>query len=189
MSVFKSISIGVITLSLLLPGCSKKGEAPDQILAKINNYELTLKEFERELSSEMEMNIDFKLNKKTKSYFLAQLIEKELLILEAKRLRLDQKDHFIRTIERYWEATLIRNLMESKGKEFANPTSVSDEEIQGRYEKRRKKGSKAPLTKEMKELLAREIGTEKQRKRLSEWINELKKKTKIEVNKELLDTL
>ena len=98
--------------------CSQDKAEKGEILAKINDYHLTLKEFQDQLVAVQEYDKDFKLNKEVKREFLEELIRKEVLIQEAKRLKLDRKEKFIRAIERYWESTLIRDLMEMKGKEI-----------------------------------------------------------------------
>jgi hypothetical protein len=91
----------------------------------INDYHLTLDEFQDQLAAELKLEKDFKLTEEAKREFLEGLIRKELLIQEAKRLKLDRKEKFVRAIERYWESTLIRDIMDLKGKEIAKKIFVS----------------------------------------------------------------
>ena len=87
--------------------CAQEQTEKKEIVAKINDYELTLEEFEDQLATELNLDKDFKLTKEAKRDFLEQLIRKELLIQEATKLELDRREKFTRAIERYWESTLI----------------------------------------------------------------------------------
>ncbi len=90
-------------LSLQLFSCSNSNEEAHQqeILARVNNYNLTLNEFQAKLAAELELDPDFKPTEEAKRDFLDSLIGKELLIQEAKKLDLDRKKKFVKTIERY----------------------------------------------------------------------------------------
>jgi len=177
----------LLVLCFSLFCCAKEEKTEKkEILARINDYELALKDFEFQLVDELEMDQDFKLTREARKEFLDQLIRKELLIQEAKRLKLDRKKNFVRTIERYWESTLIRNLMELKGKEISKRTVVAQEEIESRYEKMKKSDPDLAPLKNMQEKVAGQILEEKKRKRLVAWINELRKDAKIEIDQELL---
>ncbi|MBW2115666.1 MAG: hypothetical protein JRH04_12725 [Deltaproteobacteria bacterium] len=128
------------------------------------------------------------MTNEAKKGFLEQLIKKELLIQEAKKLNLDRKENFIRTIERYWESTLIRNLMELKGKEIVERVYVSQEEIEARYKEMQKSEEELSPLEEIQSKIAEEIKEQKKRKRLMEWINDLRKNARIEIDDKLLNS-
>lgn len=176
----------MLVLCFSLFCCAKEKTEKKEILAKINDYELTLKDFESQLVDELEMDQDFKLTREARKEFLDQLIRKELLIQEAKRLKLDRRKNFVRTIERYWESTLIRDLMGLKGKEITKRTIVSQEEIESRYKKMKKSDPDLASFKNMQKKVAGQIIEEKKRKRLVAWINALRKDAGIEIDQELL---
>ena len=117
-------------LSLQLFSCSNEEAHQQEILARVNNYNLTLDEFQAKLAAELELDPDFKPTEEVKKDFLDSLIGKELLIQEAKKLDLDRKNKFVRTIERYWESTLIRDLLEIKGKEISQDILIPKAEIE-----------------------------------------------------------
>ena len=179
----------LFALSFCLFCCSneqtQKTERKD-IVAKVNNYELTLKEFDDQLVENLNLDKDFKLTKEAKKVFLDQLIRKELLIQEAKRLNLDRKKKFIKTIQRYWESTLIRNLMELKGKEIVERTYVTQEEIETRYKEMRESEEGIPPLEKIQEKINRKIMKQKKRHKLKLWINSLRKNAKIEIDQKLL---
>ena len=59
-------------------GCSQDHTDQTQTLATINDYRLSLKDFQRQLAGELEFNPDAKLNKEIKKAFLDEIIRKEI---------------------------------------------------------------------------------------------------------------
>jgi hypothetical protein len=175
----------VLLMALTLSGCSD--DAPNQkIVSRINNYELTLDEFQNQLAQELELDEAFKLTNETRMRFLEELIRKELLIQEAKKQKLDQQKKFIKTIERYWESTLIRNLIDLKSEEIHNKVVVSEEEIQSRYETIKKENPSLPAFDLLRNELGEKIKEEKKSGLLQEWVNGLRERADIQIDPSLL---
>jgi hypothetical protein len=169
--------------------CTQDKSEQETILAKINDYALTLEEFNTLLKEELEYDKEFKLNHDAKKMFMDQIITKEILIQEAKRRKLDRKDVFIRAIERYWESTLIRDLMEIEGQTIEKRTVVSQEEINARYDAMLKSDpNQAPIA-TLQEQITQQILNEKKQKALQDWIIRLKSKAKIITHEDLLDPI
>lgn len=176
----------LIALCIFIFSCSQDEIKEKKKLAQINDYVLTLDEFQVQLAEELEFDKEFKLTKKTKKDFLDGLITKEILIQEAKKRNLDRKEKFVRAIERYWESTLIRDLMVMEGHEIEKRAVVSQEEIVARYEEMKKIDENQPPLETIRQRIAKKIMADKKSKILEEWVNQLKKKAKIEINEELL---
>ncbi len=176
----------LLFLSMSLFGCSQEKPEETKVLSRINDYYLTLDEFEYQLASELELDKDFKLTNEAKKEFLEQLIRKELLIQEAKKLKLDRKDKFVRTIERYWESTLIRDLIDLKSKEIEKQTYVSQQEIEMRYKEMKESGNKLLPLQEIRDKISKELKGKKKTRMLEEWISDLRKNAKVEIAEELL---
>ena len=166
--------------------CAQEKKEEVIVLSKINDYVLTLDEFRVQLAQEVKLDREFKLTKQAKNEFLDQLISKEILIQEAKRLNLDRKEKFIRAIERYWESTLIRNLMETKGQEIEKCCVVSQEEIEMRYNEMKNLDENQPPLESIQQKICNKIMEDKKCGILEEWVNQLKKNATIEINQELL---
>jgi len=181
--VIQWVAMGLI---LCLFSCSQDKSGQDLILAKINDYALTLNEFNTQLKEELEYDKEFKLNHDARKTFLDQIITKELLIQEAKRRHLDREDQFIRAIERYWESTLIRDLMSMEGHAIEMRTVVSQEEIKARYDAMLKSDSNQLPMSSLQDQITREILSEKKQRSLEDWIRRLKTTAKISVNEKLL---
>lgn len=173
-------------LSFCLFCCASEDTEKHTILASINDYNLTLEEFQYQLAAELELDKDYKLTKEAKKEFLEGLIRKELLIQEAKRVNLDRKEKFVRAIERYWESTLIRDLMEMRGKEISQRILVSQEEIEACYRDMKKSDESLSPLSELQEKITEDLKEKKKTKMLKEWINDLRKKAKIQINEEFL---
>ncbi len=166
---------------------SPETESSDQTLATINEYRLPLSSFQRELAFELELEKDYKLTEQAKREFLDSLISKELLIQEAVRRKLDHEEEFIKAIEKFWESTLIRDLLALKGREIAAAIVVTQEEIERQYLALQSASPEiGPLTTDMQVQLRQEIKDAKKSKRLSTWIDQLRDQATIEVNEALL---
>jgi len=176
----------LLFLSLHLFCCSQEKTENGKLLAKINDLKLSLNEFQYQLAAELEMDEDFKLTKEAKREFLEGLIRKELLIQEAQRLKLDKKEKFVKALERYWESTLIRDLMEIKGKEISQTILISQEEIRAHYDTMKKRAKKLPPQQELEEEITEDLEEKKKTRMLKEWIMDLRKRAKIEIDHELL---
>jgi len=179
------IYIFLIVFSMLFYSCAQEKKEESEILAKINDYALTLDEFHTQLAAELEMDRDFKITEEAKKDFLEGLIRKEVLIQEAKKRDLDRKEKFIRAIEHYWESTLIRDLMEAKGKEIDKRTIISQEEIESRYKEMKKSEAELPPLEDIKGKIERKMMEQKKHRILKEWIDDLRKSAHVEINQEL----
>lgn len=183
----KRIQLLFIMLLFFIICCSQGSLTDKEIIAKVNDYNLSLKEFEDQLVTNLNYDEDFKLTKEAKKDFLEQLIRQELLIQEATRLELHKREKFVKAIERYWEATLIKDLMELKGEEFAKRTYVSQEEIAARYKEIKKKRPDIGPIADVREMISKEIEERKKREKLKEWIEQLREGGDISINEELLN--
>jgi len=190
--MLKTIFAGLlpIVVAVAIIACSPPSETAGdgQTLATINDYRLTIGAFERQLASELELEKDYKLTESAKREFLETLISKELLIQEAVRLKLDRKEAFTKAIEKYWESTLIRDLIDQKSREIGKTIVVTQEEIAERYDTLKQSSAEiGPLTEQMQAQLHQELQAAKKSKRLSAWIEKLRDQADIEIDEALLN--
>jgi len=180
------LCIGVVFLFLSLLSCSPEQKADDEIVARINDRALTLGECQRQMAMAVDLHEDYKLTQEAQGKILEELIRKEILIQEAKRLHLDRKENFVRAIERHWESTLIRNLMEMKGEEFSQRILVSEDEIRAVYNEAKNQRTQLEPLDELRDEIVRRIREDKKTGMLRDWIDDLRKKAAVEINEELL---
>ena len=166
--------------------CTQEKTEKERILCRINGYELPLDDFQFQLAEEVELDHDFKLTQKAKQEFLEELIKKELIIQEAKKLKLDRREKFVRAIERHWESTLIRDLMDLKCDEISKKIYVSEEDINAQYSKMKNLDENLPSLDEIRDPIRQQLKQEKQTLMLEQWVSALREKASIEINQDLL---
>jgi len=158
----------------------------NKVVAKINDYEISVDDFQTQLAEEQEFEKDFKLTEATKRQFLDDLIRKELLIQEAKRMDLDRERDFMKTIERYWESTLVRNLIARKSSEIDKKILVSEEEIQDGFKSLKSQNDDLPALESVHAILENEIRETKKSAALQVWMDELYRKANVTIDTDLL---
>jgi hypothetical protein len=176
----------LLVLCIGLVSCGEGTGPTSETLVKINEYEMPLEEYQRQLKAELELDEHFKVTQEAKRDFLEDMITKELLVQEAKRLKLDRREPFVHAIERYWESTLIRDLMDLKAKEIGQRTVVSEEEIESQYKSLKKEEPNCPPLDQIREKIHGEALEKKKRMVLKRWVESLRSQAKVEVNEHLL---
>ncbi len=133
------LSIALFLIAgLLMSACARK-QASEKIIAVINDYKMTVEDFNyesKEVLSTGKMLGEIPI---TREDILDALIVKELLIQDAQKRDLDKDRDFMKTIELYWEQTLIRDLLKEKSKEIKRRVSVYENEITDYYNKTKEK--------------------------------------------------
>jgi hypothetical protein len=118
-----SISVIVIIVTSVFCGCARQKQ-PGDTVAKINDYEMTLEDFNEEIENSPYTT----LKEKSLGQLLDLAIKKQILIQEAQKQGLDRKKSFMKTIERYWEQTLIRELITEKMRQIAKDTPKAEQD-------------------------------------------------------------
>ena len=100
------------------PGCGKKAESR-RIVARVNDYYMSDEDF----IDEVEHSPYTGEETKDLERLLDLAVRRQVLIQEAQRQELDKQRDFMKTIERYWEQTLIRELLKSQIREISETVS------------------------------------------------------------------
>ncbi|MBU4376777.1 MAG: SurA N-terminal domain-containing protein [Candidatus Omnitrophica bacterium] len=123
----------LILAIFFISGCAvKKGE--ERVLARINDYEMSVEDFNYESSEVLRMGRMTGEIPITKKEMLDALITKEVLIQEAVKKGLDKEKAFMKTIELYWEQALLKNLLVNKSDEITQKTVVYEDDIKRYYD-------------------------------------------------------
>ena len=128
---FKIIFL-IISLALML-GCEGNTPGEGQPLATVNDYVITDQAFRRDLVTSTRFHENLGITLEEKRGFLDERVQKELLIQEAVKRGLDREEPFRRTIESYWEQTLITSLLKEEMARILTDIIVTREEIEKRY--------------------------------------------------------
>lgn len=166
----------------LICSCAKK-EAPSNVLASVNNYEISKAEFELAFQDSRYAKND---TLQAKQEFLNNLINQKLILQEAQRQGLDKEPSFLKLIEKFWEQSLLKTALERKAKEAAGTAKVSDNTIKEAYDNMVKQGKATKPYEAMYSQIKWEISKLKESQKMDDWLVDLKKKAKIKINSGLL---
>lgn len=172
----------ILLLALFVVGC--QGKPKDKIvLAKINNYEITLDQFKDEFRDSPYAGGETLESKKD---FLNNLINRKLILQDAQDKGLDKDNSFLKMIERFWEQSLLKLAVDKKTKEVAGSVMVSDREIEEAYNNMPQEAKAANPYDSMYQQIKWQLTRDKESQLLNEWIAQLHKKSEIKVDYGLL---
>lgn len=166
MSYVKTIFlISLLSSAMLIPACSSNIPQDDdsKIVAKINDYKLTVADFEYETGDKIPAGLSGQDLKKAKEDLLERLITKKLLIQEAQKQNFDKDTAFVKEIEKYWEQALLKLLYNKRSQELVR--EIGKDEVDPK------------------------IRDAKVQQALNEWIEGLKRRADIKRYEENLDTV
>ena len=136
-------------------GCAEKGPKKE-VIATIGDYSL----YKEDFLSELSLYPPEYRNSIPKERLLNDVIEKKVLLLEARRQGLDRDPEFMKTVERFWEQSLLRSLLNKKSGEALSSIPETEKD-------RNRKASGM----------------------IKAWIAGLEKNTKIDINREALKNI
>jgi len=168
--------------ALLILGCGRQPKN-EVVLAKVNNYEITKDEFDADFQDSFYGRAD---GQEAKKDYLNNLINRKLILQDAQDKGLDKKKDFLRLIEKYWEQSLLKVALDKKTKEIAGSALVSDKTIEEAYNKMVKEGRTDKTYDQMYNQIKWEITKLKESEAMNTWIADLREKSHIKVNYDLL---
>jgi|SRR3989338_1126214 len=124
----------ILFLILFITSCGGDKQKLE-VVATVNDAPILLKEFQKEISIQSRRDPTFKITSQTLENHLDTTIEKKLMIQEAMKMGLSEREQFVETIKTFWEQTLIRELIDVKSKEWADRIFVTEDEIQKQYQR------------------------------------------------------
>ncbi len=169
----------------VLSGCSGESTDNKEYLVRVNDFHISTDEVDRLLKLEIQLDSTFYLSEDTRTAFVEQLVQTQLLIQEARKRKLDERENFRQTIQRYWESTLIRDLLAEEGEQIRKTTVVTQEEVEAYFLKNKDflgEGTLQQLSPE----LSKKIEEKKVTDRLEKWIAELKSAAIIDITDQKL---
>jgi hypothetical protein len=183
-AIFVVISI----LSVTSAGCGKKpAGAEDKVVARINNYDLTVRDFRDEISLTIANKLLPGDPKKAKEELLEEVIAKKVLLQEAQRQDFDKDRAFMKEIERYWEQALIKLMVRKKTQELSRAISVTESEVRSEYERMSvETGGKIAPFESMVSDIKDYLYKKKMQESFDDWLARLKSGSDIKIYKENL---
>lgn len=176
----KSLIILLITMFVAAYGYASNQK---QILAKVNNYQITSEEFQQELEESPYSRDDTYESKKEA---LDAVISRKLILQEAQKRGLDKDEKFLKMIEKFWEQSLLKIAVDKKSREIAGTIVVNDKDIEDRYQKMLEEGKADKPYDAIYNQLKWDLTREKEAKFMDQWIIELYQNAHIQVKYDLL---
>ena len=159
--------------------CSSDGKTEKPAIT-IDAYRLTASEF-GELYREYGSG---EPTPQSKEAFLENLITRKLLLQEAQRRGLDTRKPFLKTVEKFWEQSLLRSVVDDKMKEMESSLTVSNKEIEDQYQEwvRNNPEQKKPF-KEVRDMIEWRVRKEKEARLIGEWTKSLGRSARVKVDR------
>ncbi|MDD4938794.1 MAG: hypothetical protein PHE18_04700 [Candidatus Omnitrophica bacterium] len=156
----------------------------EPVLARVNNYEITLSEFEEEFKES-----PYAINNiiETKLDFLNNLINRKLILQDAQAKGMDKDKDFLKMIEKFWEQSLLKTALDKKANEVSGNVMVSDKEIEEAYAKLPEEAKADKPYDQMYQQIKWEITRGKQTKELNDWVASLRGKADIKISEGLFE--
>jgi hypothetical protein len=178
----------IITLFLFIPGCSRENHNRGKVVASVNKEQISLEDFQRELALRSKQNPHYKVTPEAVSEQLNTVIDRRLMVQEAMKRGLASNEDFIRTIQSFWEQTLIRELIEAKNHEWEGRLFVTEQEIHDYYNGIRKDRNDMPPLDKLYDQIKIDMLEEKKTNALDEWLTGVREKAAIDIDNELIDS-
>lgn len=175
----------VLILCLFIFGCGRV-EPSKNIVVQINDYQVTAQEFEEGFAASPFAAQADKV--KARQDYLNSIIDQKLILQDAQKNNLDKDEEFLKSIEHFWEQSLLTVALKVKGDQIAGSLNVSDDQIRKLYEEMIKDGvttkSYEELYVQIKWMAAKQI----EQKKFEVWVEEMRKRAHIKVNDGFLKT-
>lgn len=197
------LSYAALALILALTGCTKNADTA--VVAKVNNAKITAADFKKQLNDlQPQMQMAVSSDPKARKEFLEDLIGIELVLQEARRLKLDKDPAFMKKQEEL-EKEMKQRIQDAAKNELFNALlkkelldkikQPTDEEVKAYYTAHREEIRKAAGGKDLSWKEAEAQGLKRyvfqinQREAYLEYSKALKAKAKISVDDKALDAL
>jgi peptidyl-prolyl cis-trans isomerase C len=128
------ISIIGMALLVAVAACGERAEKNSKALAVINGKEITLSEFELRWSQLPEYTRKKYVGAEGRKRFLDELIDREILLQEARRRGIDRERTLLERLERFKERSLLDVLMRE---EIDSRVTVTPEEVKAYFDSNR----------------------------------------------------
>jgi hypothetical protein len=197
------LAYALLALMVALSGCTKGGD--NTVVAKVNSAKITAADFKKQLEDlQPQMQQAVSTDPKARKEFLEDLIGIELVLQEARRLKLDKDPVFVKNQENL-EKEMKKRVQDAAKNELFNALlkkelmdkikQPTDEEVKAYYTAHREEIRKAAGGKDLSLKQAEAQGLKRyvfqinQREAYLEYSKTLKAKAKISVDDKALDAV
>jgi hypothetical protein len=121
-----------------------------------------------------------------RSDFIDHYLSTKLILLAAEEQGLDKDPQFLKGVEFFWQQSLLKMMLKRKTKELSQNQTLTDQEVLAYYQSVKDKYFKDKKIDEVKLTIRAILLRQKQQKAIEAWIEELKQKADIQIDKKQL---
>ncbi|RJQ50488.1 MAG: peptidylprolyl isomerase [Nitrospiraceae bacterium] len=122
----------VLLTASVISGCGQKGKSDSPVLAEVGKAKITQDEFTNEISRIPDWAREQFSNKEGKEKFLEELIKRELIYQDARKMKLDKDPEYLEKKKEFERMSLVALILK---KEVEDKAGVSDEEAKAFFDK------------------------------------------------------
>lgn len=112
---------------MFIAGCGNSLPKDKKILAQVNNYEITLDDFNEQFKQSL-YSRDNSLE--ARKEFLKVLIDRKLILQDAQAKGMDKEKDFLKMIEKFWEQSLLKLSLQRKSQEIAQLPAIKGKKVE-----------------------------------------------------------
>lgn len=124
--------IYILLLAFTLTGCSHSKDASENqkpagaVIATVNGEKITSADLKKEIAFRKRVDPSFEATPETLSDQIDVMVYRRVLIQEAMRRGLAERETFVGTLRNFWEQTLIKELMDEMSREIGKEVPAAD---------------------------------------------------------------
>lgn len=173
-------SVLLVPLVFVL-GCVK-APVQEDVVVKINDRVVACEEFEEGF---MQSAYALRQDKiEARKDYLDNLISQKLIVQYAVAKGFDKQKDFLRSVERFWEQSLMTVALGVKTKEITGAMRVHDDNVRRLYDQMIREGVTAKSYEEMYPQIKWQAERQLESQLLNDWLDKNRKAARIEINLE-----
>jgi len=173
--------IFLVLIAFTMFGCGKSDDGLKTVI-KIDNMRFSKNEYEKAYQN----SFFAKMPEGGRKAFLDVFVARKLMLKEAEKMNLDKDPKFLNDIQSFWEQSLLKNVLDKKSEEPSFQPSVSEDEIKDFYALHKDKEFEGKSFDQVKDQIDTFIFRNKQQQLVQLWIEDLSKKSAIDIDYEML---
>jgi hypothetical protein len=170
----------ILLCVFLLCGCRSREKSPTVI--KMGNIEISSHEFEKAYKDSPYSIED---SPRSRKEFLDIYLMRMAILKEAEHTGADKDPEFLKSVQSFWQQALVKMMLDREIKKASSKISVTDAEVTNYYQTHKAQFMDKELPavySNIKWLLV----NKKQKEAMAEWLNSIKKNSKVDIDYKLL---
>ena len=166
----------------LLCGCGRATDKKSPSI-KIDNIKISANDYEDAFQNSSFAASDTPESRKE---FLDTFISRMLILRQAQRTGMDKDPEFLKSVERFWQQSLVKMVLDKKIKELSSHVRVDDTEVKSYYQANKNSEFAGQELSVVYDKIKWTILNKKQQALLNDWLDSLRVNTKIDMDTKFL---